>query len=128
MNTKTIIICAIYTANLTNDSISLVSTKEEALALPQIDISSLNPKKNNINLQSITKFIFEKYVNLNFDWTQPKLIDIDLMYQEDLNLSTTAIYYGIYVPDNVILNNSYWLDIKPYVGHYDTLRKLVCML
>lgn len=128
MNNKTVIICIIYSVQLNDESIVLVSSDKESLVLPQIDISSLNPKKHNINLQSIIKSIFEKYINLNFDWTKPKLLNIELSYEEESNTSTTVIYYGIYIPNNTLLNNSHWIDVKPYIGHYDTLRKLICML
>lgn len=128
MNNKTVVICVIYTAKFSDDTITLVSIDKESLILPQVDVSSLNPKKNNIDLQSITKLLFEKYVNLNFNWTKPKLLDIDLVYEQESNTSTTVIYYAIYIPHSTMLNNAYWIDAKQYVGHYDTLRKLICML
>lgn len=126
MNTKTIIICLIYT--ISNNTIKMVSSNEDSMMLPQIDISTLNSKKHHIELNNIVKVIFEKSVRLNFTWTKPKLINIELINEEENNTVTTTIYYGIYVPDNTLLINSFWIDIQPYIGHYETLRKLVCML
>lgn len=129
MTTKTIIICIIYSADLNNDIINIISKDKDSLLLPQIDVSDLNPKKHDINLDTIVKILFNKTVNLNFSWAKPKLLNMELVYNEENDTTTTAIYYGIYVPNNVqLINNSYWVDIKPYVGHYETLRKLVCML
>jgi len=128
MNNKTIVIGILYTASMTNDSINIISNNKDSLMFPQIDISTLNPKKHNINLDSILKLLFEKSINLNFEWSRPKLLNIELSYDEESNTAITAIYYGIFIPNNTALVNSYWIDIKPYVAHYDTLRKLICMI
>lgn len=128
MNTKTIVLCIVYAAELDNERIMLVSSNKESLSLPQIDISSLNPKKHNLNFQSIIKLIFEKYVNLSFDWTKPKLLNIELTHEEESNTLITGIYYAIYIPSSTLLSNATFIDIKPYVSQYETLRKLICML
>jgi hypothetical protein len=129
MTTKTSIISIIYTANLTKDSINIISNQNDLLLLPQIDISTLDPKKHNLDLESTVQLLFERCVNLDFNWSKPKLLNIELIYDEEADCTTTAIYYGIYVPDNTkLMNNCYWIDIKPYIGYYETLRKLVCML
>jgi hypothetical protein len=128
MNTKTIIINVIYTADIISDTVKIISTNKDSLAFPQMDISALNPKKNNINLNSVIQTIFEKYIKLDFNWSKPKLLDIELVYEEESNSIVTAIYYGIFIPHNTSIDNAYWIDIKPYVAHYNTLRKLVCML
>lgn len=129
MTTKTTIVCLIYSATLNSDVINVISKEENSLSLPQIDVSDLNPKKHDISLDTIIKILFNKSVNLNFSWAKPKLLNIELIYDEENDTTTTAIYYGIYIPNNVQLNDRcYWIDIKPYIGHYETLRKLVCML
>jgi len=128
MNSKTIIIGILYTASISNDSVNIVSHDKNSLSFPQIDVSTMNPKKYNLTLNSILKLLFEKSVNISFEWSKPKLLNIELSYDEESNTLITAIYYGIFIPNNASLTNSYWIDIKPYVAHYDTLRKLVCML
>jgi hypothetical protein len=128
MNTKTVVIGILYTAGLNNDTINIVSNDKDSLSFPQIDISTLNPKKHNLNLDSILKLLFEKSVNISFEWSRPKLLNIELSYDEELNTLITAIFYSIFIPNNTSLNDSYWIDIKPYIAHYDTLRKLVCIL
>lgn len=129
MNTKTVVMCIVYTANLNSNNVNIVSSQENNLVLPHLDLSSLNPKKQDISLNNLIRVLFEKSVNLNFSWTKPKFLNVELIHDEESNTIITGIYYAIYIPENTqLINNSYWIDIKPYVPYYEILRKLVCML
>lgn len=126
MNSKTLIVGIIYTPNLPEEKIYIISNNEDSIFLPQIDLSSLDIKKDNIEINSLLETLFNKYVDIDYGWLKPKLLNIEISH-DNTNI-ITAIYYGIYIPSNTILKNGYWTDIAPYVSYYDTLRKLLCVL
>lgn len=126
MVNKTLIINIYYTHNKNTNNIDILSMSKDSLSLPQIDLTTVDPKITNIDMRSLIEKIHNKCVNINFNWIKYKFLDLDISYLNDSII--TAIYYATYIPSNTNIGNNYWIDIKPYVTHYDTLRKLICML
>jgi len=109
-------------------SLYLLSVDSETMRLPSLNLDSLTDKDKTkeISVNEIVKGLYDKYIDLDYNWAQPKLLDIDIFYSEQKILQT-HIYYSCYIPYATRLNSSSWIIGDSILPHSQILRKaLLC--
>lgn len=108
-----------------NQSIYLLSTNTNSIKLPSINLDKIEDK-NNIDIDFLIKQLYDKYINLDYNWTKPSLLDIDL-YQSQEDILQTHIYYSCYVPHSTVLLSGNWMIADEILPHSKILKKaLLC--
>lgn len=107
-------------------SLYLLSIDSETMRLPSLNLDSLVDKTKEVSVDDIVKGLYNKYIDLDYNWAQPKLLDIDIFYSEK-EILQTHIYYSCYIPYSTKLNNSSWTIGDSILPHSQILRKaLLC--
>jgi hypothetical protein len=98
------------------DSIYLLSTSLDNIKIPFINLDNIDQNDTDISIDRLVQDLYNKHINLDYNWAQPRLLDID-MFRSDENIVQTHIYYACYIPYTTTLNNASWLlgdEILPY--------------
>lgn len=126
MDNNTIFVGIIYSSDISNNKIYIVSDSEEGLSFPQINLSTINFDLEEIGIEWLMKKLYNKYINIDPNWLDSRLVHIELKKLD--NRITTIIYYGVCVPLEIPLKNGNWIDVSEFIPVYETLRKLICMI
>jgi hypothetical protein len=107
------------------DSIYLLSLNADAIKFPSINLDSL---EGNIEqtTDDLIRELYNKHINLDYNWAQPKLLDVDI-FKNEQGIVQTHIYYSCYIPHSTPLARSYWVVGDGILPYSNILRKaLLC--
>jgi hypothetical protein len=105
----------------------IASTDENELAIPGLDLTKLDPAKTIVGIQHILKKIHVEYTELSFDWSIYKFVDVELFNNSSLELELN-IYYSVFIPPNITIQKTYWINIEKLLPQYSIFRKLLCLI
>lgn len=114
----------IYTTDHSLGVIKVLTTEVSDLIFPVLELNKFKPD-NTSNLDNAIKSLYQKYSEITFDWTKPKLVSIDY-YQEE-NENVLDIYYCIYIPKESRLLSGMWLELSPQLYH-PIFKKFLCLI
>lgn len=109
------------------DYLCIGSLDPSKILIPGINLNKLDPQKTIVGIQHILKKIHVQYTDISFDWSVYKFVDIDLFNNFNNELETD-IYYCVFIPPTVTLQNAHWINAEQLVPQYPILRKLLCLI
>jgi len=102
----------------------IVSTKNDLLIIPHFDIAE-DTYKEDRSVSNVLKDIFNKHIDLDYSWSSPKLIDVDIFKSED-GLLQTHIFYSCYIPHKTKISG-YWFLADNLLLNSKILQKALCL-
>lgn len=112
----------VYSAK--NNSLYLLSTSEDELSFPAIDISNLNPVKlMDRGKEFFIQELFAKHVHLDYRWVNLKLIDYDVA--SDGTDISTRIFYSCMIPFDTSLRDCFWINADNLFKTSAILKKIL---
>jgi hypothetical protein len=121
MLTRINLLCHSYN----HSSLYLLSLEQFELKIPHYNIVQ-NNQDENFSLDSTLKDLFCKYINIDYTWSRPSLLDVDIFKSDD-NILQTQIYYSSYVPYATSIFNSYWYLADDMVCRSRILGKILAI-
>lgn len=121
MLTRINLICHSYN----HSSIYLLSLEQFELKIPHYNIIQ-NNQENDFSLDTILKDLFCKYINIDYAWSKPSLLDVDIFKSDD-DVLQTHIYYSAYVPYSTSIFNTYWYLADDIVSRSRILGKILSL-
>lgn len=109
--------------SIDKENIYILSSDNDNYILPNIPISEPTIDISNLDKEYYIYNLISKYTNIDPKWTNLKLIDIELYYN---NILTTHIYYGCYVP-YVAKTNGYWIAMDKNTINNKIIKKILCL-
>lgn len=107
------------------DSIYLLSLNSDTIKFPSINLDSLAGELEK-TAEDLVRDLYNKHINLDYNWAQPKLLDIDI-FQNEQKLIQTHVYYSCYIPHSTSLTSSHWVVGDEILPYSKILRKaLLC--
>jgi hypothetical protein len=108
-----------------NQSIYLLSVSPDSIKFPSINLDTLKPTKD-ISVKKIIEKLYSQHIVLDYNWAQPKLLDIDMFLSEE-ELLQTHIFYSCYIPYDTTIKDSSWVIADDLIPYSNILKKaLLC--
>jgi hypothetical protein len=106
-----------------NNAFYLLSTAENELILPYLDVSKIDPNKlMDRNKEFFIEELLSKHVYLDHRWLNIKLIDYEIV--SDGQNIMTKIFYGCMVPFDTKIYKSFWINSDILLKTSSILKKL----
>lgn len=106
-----------------NGSFYLLSTDENQLMLPYLDVSKIDPEKlMDRNKEFFIGQLVADYVHMDPRWLNIRFVDYEIL--SDGHNIVTKIFYGCLIPIDTKIHKSFWINSDNLLRTSSILKKL----